>query len=55
MIDAWIVKRRPRRLSAMQRHRFVEARIAASRSAVPFPGTPMPEPAGTRERATGAG
>jgi hypothetical protein len=53
--DAWIVKRRPRRLSAMQRHRFVEARITASTSAVAFPGSPMPEPAGARERLVSSG
>ena len=50
MSDAWIVKRRPRRPSAMQRHRFVEAQIAAGRSAVAFPGSVMPEPEGARER-----
>jgi len=34
----------------MQRHRFVEAKVAAGRSAVAFPGSVMPEPAGARER-----
>jgi len=48
--DAWIVKRRPRRPSAMRRHRFIEARVAAGQSLVAFPGTPMPEPEGGRER-----
>jgi len=53
--DAWIVKRRPRRVSPMQRHRFVEAAITAGHSAVAFPGSPMPEPAGARERAVSSG
>jgi len=39
----------------MQRHRFVEARVRAGRSAVAFPGTPMPEPAGGRERLLSSG
>jgi hypothetical protein len=53
--DAWIVKRRPRRPSAMQRHRFVEASILAGHSAVAFPGAPMPEPGGLRERLLSSG
>jgi hypothetical protein len=53
--DGWEVKRRPRRTTAMQRHRFVEAHVAAGASAVPFPGTPMPEPAGARERLVSGG
>ena len=55
MSDAWIVKRRPRRLSAMQRHRFIEARVTAATSSVAFPGAPMPEPAGARERLLSSG
>ena len=55
MSDAWIVKRRPRRPSAMRRHRFVEARVAAGNSSVAFPGSPMPEPAGGRERLFSSG
>jgi hypothetical protein len=39
----------------MQRHRFVEARVAAGASALPFPGTPMPEPEGARERLVSGG
>jgi hypothetical protein len=53
--DGWEVKRRARRSTAMQRHRFVETRVAATASAVPFPGTPMPEPAGARERLVSGG
>jgi hypothetical protein len=53
--DAWIVKRRPRRESPLRRHRFVEAAITASQSALPFPGSPMPEPEGTRERLVSSG
>jgi hypothetical protein len=53
--DGWEVRRRPRRTTAMQRHRFVEARVGAARSAVAFPGTPMPEPAGARERLVSSG
>jgi len=53
--DAWIVKRRPRRPSAMQRHRFVEAHVAAGHSTVAFPGSPMPEPEGGRERLLSSG
>jgi hypothetical protein len=48
--DAWIVKRRPRRASAMRRHRFVEAKVAAARAVGAFPGAVMPEPEGSRER-----
>jgi hypothetical protein len=39
----------------MQRHRFVEASILAGRSAVAFPGAPMPEPGGLRERMLSSG
>jgi hypothetical protein len=39
----------------MQRHRFVEASILAGRSAVAFPGAPMPEPGGLRERLLSSG
>jgi hypothetical protein len=53
--DGWDVKRRTRRTTAMQRHRFVEAHVGAARSAVAFPGTPMPEPAGARERLFSSG
>jgi hypothetical protein len=53
--DAWIVKRRPRRVSPLRRHRFVEAAITAHRSALPFPGSPMPEPQGARERVLSSG
>jgi hypothetical protein len=53
--DAWIVKRRPRRASALARHRFVEAAIAAGHSRVAFPGSAMPEPAGARERVVSSG
>jgi hypothetical protein len=53
--DGWDVRRRPRRTTAMQRHRFVEARVGAVRSAVAFPGSPMPEPAGARERLVSSG
>jgi hypothetical protein len=53
--DGWNVRRRPRRTTALQRHRFVEARVGAIRSAVAFPGTPMPEPAGVRERLVSSG
>jgi hypothetical protein len=53
--DAWMVTRRPRRTTAMQRHRFVEAQVSSGRSAVAFPGTPMPEPAGARERLVSGG
>ena len=55
MSDAWIVKRRPQRPSAMRRHRFVEARVAGGHSAVAFPGSPMPEPEGGRERLLSSG
>jgi hypothetical protein len=55
MSDAWIVKRRPRRPSAMRRHRFVEAHVAAGHSSVAFPGSPMPEPEGGRERLVSSG
>ena len=55
MSDGWDVRRRPRRTTAMQRHRFVEARVAAAASAVPFPGAPMPEPEGARERLLSSG
>jgi hypothetical protein len=48
--DAWIVKRRPRRVSPLRRHRFVEAAVTAGHSTVAFPGSAMPEPAGARER-----
>jgi hypothetical protein len=53
--DGWEVKRRPRRSTALQRHRFVEPRAGGARSAVAFPGTPMPEPAGARERLVSSG
>jgi hypothetical protein len=53
--DAWIVKRRPRRVSPLARHRFVEAAIRAAHSAVAFPGSAMPEPAGARERVVSSG
>ncbi len=55
MSDAWIVKRRPRRISPLRRHRFVESAIAAEHSALPFPGSPMPEPASPRERVVSSG
>ena len=55
MSDAWIVKRRPRRPSAMRRHRFVEGHVAAGHSTVAFPGSPMPEPEGGRERLVSSG
>jgi hypothetical protein len=48
--DGWIVKRRAHRISPMQRHRFVEAAVAAGHSRVAFPGSPMAEPEGARER-----
>jgi hypothetical protein len=48
--DGWIVKRRPRRPSALRRHRFVEAKVTAGRSGVAFPGSVMPDPANPRER-----
>lgn len=50
MTDAWLVKRRPRRPSALSRHRFVEAQVAAGHSSVAFPGVPMPEAKAGRER-----
>ncbi|MEN8161716.1 MAG: hypothetical protein ABFS41_16725 [Myxococcota bacterium] len=50
MSDGWIVKRRPRRDSPLRRHRFVETAVAAQHSALPFPGSMMPEPEGGRER-----
>jgi hypothetical protein len=53
--DAWIVKRRPRRVSPLRRHRFVEAAVRAQRSALAFPGSAMPEPAGARERYVSSG
>ena len=55
MSDAWIVTRRPRRPTPMQRHRFVEAAVSAGRSAIPFPGIAMPEPEGPRERVVSSG
>ena len=55
MTDAWIVKRRPRRVSPLRRHRFVEAAVTAGQSTVAFPGSAMPEPAGARERAVSSG
>ena len=55
MTDAWIVKRRPRRESPLRRHRFVESAVAAQRSALAFPGSAMPEPAGARERFVSSG
>jgi len=53
--DAWIVKRRPRRVSPLRRHRFVEAAVTAGHSTVAFPGSAMPEPAGARERVVSSG
>ena len=53
--DTWIVKRRRRRVSPLRRHRFVEAAITAQRSALAFPGSAMPEPAGARERVVSSG
>lgn len=50
MSDAWIVKRRPRRVSPLRRHRFVEAAVTGQHSSVAFPGSEMPEPEGGRER-----
>jgi hypothetical protein len=50
-----MVKRRVRRLSPMQRHRFVEALVTGGRSRVAFPGTAMPEPEGARERFVSGG
>jgi hypothetical protein len=50
VFDAWIVKRRPRRVSPLRRHRFVEAAVAGQHSSVAFPGSEMPEPEGGRER-----
>jgi len=55
MSDAWIVKRRPRRQTALMRHRFVEARVAAGHSAVAFPGMAMPEPEGAKKRLVSSG
>ena len=55
MSDAWLVTRRPRRPTAMQRHRFIESRIAAGHSTLAFPGTPMPEPEGSRDRLVSGG
>jgi hypothetical protein len=53
--DAWIVKRRPRRISPLRRHRFVEAAVSAGHSTVAFPGSAMPEPVGARERVVSSG
>jgi len=53
--DGWIVKRRERRISPMQRHRFVEAAVTAGHSTVAFPGSAMPEPEGVRERVVSSG
>jgi hypothetical protein len=53
--DGWIVKRRPPRVSPLRRHRFVEATIATQHSALPYPGSPMPEPEGARERLVSGG
>jgi hypothetical protein len=53
--DAWIVKRRARRVSPMQRHRFVEVAVTGGHSRVAFPGSAMPEPAGARERLLSSG
>jgi hypothetical protein len=39
----------------MRRHRFVEARVAGGHSAVAFPGSPMSEPEGGRERLLSSG
>jgi hypothetical protein len=39
----------------MQRHRFIEARVAVGHSAVAFPGSPMPEPGGGRGRWVSSG